>query len=259
MSTLELEIDRLSPARRPSGGVAGYHRWHNLLFAHWRVDPALMASLLPAGLSLDTFDGSAWMGLVPFRITGLRTWWAPPVPGLSAFDEINVRTYVHHKGRDPGVWFFSLDANHALAVKLARWQWKLNYYRAQMRVQRTGATMRYQATRRNQPNATAMLSARIGGLIGESEPKRPLVPGRALPGTLEHFLAERYILYSQMGASPLSQARVHHLPYRLREAELLQCNQTLTAAAGVPLEEPPCHLLYCKLARVQIFPLHAVD
>jgi hypothetical protein len=258
MSTLELSIDRQAPARRPAGGVAGYHRWHNLLFAHWRVDPGLVADLLPAGLSLDTFEGSAWIGLIPFRITGLRPWWSPAVPGLSSFDEINVRTYVHYQGRDPGVWFFTLDANHALAVRAARWLWKLNYHRAQMRVERIGATMHYQATRRDRPEFAASMSARIGGLLGENEPGRPLPAGAALPGTLEHFLMERYILYSQMGDSPLRKASVYHLSYRLREVELLACDQTLTAAAGIPLDEPPCHALYCKLARVEVFPLQAV-
>lgn len=258
MSTLEDAIDRMAPARRPAGGVAGYHRWHNLLFAHWRVDPALVADLLPAGLTLDTFDGSAWVGLVPFRITGLRPWWAPPLPGLSAFNEINVRTYVHYRGRDPGVWFFSLDANNVLAVRGARWLWRLNYYRARMKVERTGATMTYQATRRDRPEFAAHISARIGGWLGENELNRPAPAGAAIPGTLEHFLMERYILYSQMDDSPLRKASVHHLPYRLREAELLGCEQTLTAACGIPLDEPPCHAVYSKLARVEVFPLGPV-
>jgi uncharacterized protein YqjF (DUF2071 family) len=238
--------------------VAGYHRWHNLLFAHWRVDPAAVADLLPAGLTLDTFDGSAWVGLIPFRITGLRPWWSPPLPGLSSFNEINVRTYVHYRGRDPGVWFFSLDANSALAVNGARWLWKLNYYRARMKVERVGATMHYQANRRNRPEFAASITARIGGLLGENEFGRPLPAGAALPGTLEHFLIERYILYSQMGASSLRKASVHHFPYRLRQVDLLSCDQTLTAAAGIPLNEPPCHVLYSKLARVEVFPLQPV-
>ena len=105
-----------------------------MLFVHWRIEPAIIEALLPGGLTLDTWDGSAWVGLVPFAIRGLRSWWCPALPGLHAFNEINVRTYVHVRGRDPGVWFFSLDATNLLAVHAARWLWRLNYFHNRMRI-----------------------------------------------------------------------------------------------------------------------------
>ena len=118
-------IDRIAPTRLPSGPVVMYHRWVDLLFLHWPVPVEMLRPLIPAGLEIDTFEGVAYIGLVPFTMTKLRPWWGPPVPGLSNFHETNVRTYVHNKGRDPGVWFFSLDAAQSIAVKIARVFWDL--------------------------------------------------------------------------------------------------------------------------------------
>src|SRR5262245_10075958 len=101
-------------------------RWHDLLFAHWPVDPAVLRPLIPASLQIDTYDGQAWIGVVPFRMTGVRPRFVPPLPGLSAFAEINVRTYVTIEQK-PGVWFFSLDAANRLAVWAARLSYHLPY------------------------------------------------------------------------------------------------------------------------------------
>src|SRR3954452_22862335 len=106
--------------------------WHPLLFLHWVVSPEGLRPLVPAGLDLDLFEGKAYVGLIPFTMTGVRPPGLPPLGGMSRAHEVNVRTYVHHGGRNPGVWFFSLDANHLLAVKLARWLFKLNYYHARI-------------------------------------------------------------------------------------------------------------------------------
>lgn len=260
MSIVIEEMDRAAPAQRPAGRPAGYHRWHDLLFVHWRVDPELVAPLLPRGLALDTFDGSAWVGLVPFAISGLRPWWSPPVPGVSSFNEINVRTYVHHRGRDPGVWFFSLDATGLLAVKVARWWWNLNYHHTAMNVRVTGEIAHYEAARRGDGRrAEARVVAQIGSLLGAEESNRPLPPGRTLPGTLEHFLLDRYILFSQAGAGPLYRGRVHHAPYVVHEASLLACEQTLLAASGIVASDPPCHAAYCPGVEVEVFPLRRVS
>ncbi|HSG72953.1 MAG TPA: DUF2071 domain-containing protein, partial [Planctomycetaceae bacterium] len=126
------EIDRISPIIRPDEKLIGYHTWLDLLFLHWRVPADEIQALLPPELTVDTFEGDAWVGLVPFKMRKIRPWWSPPVPGISNFYETNVRTYVHHRGKDPGVWFFSLDASSSLAVSVARWRWNLNYFKATM-------------------------------------------------------------------------------------------------------------------------------
>ncbi|HVU88868.1 MAG TPA: DUF2071 domain-containing protein [Pirellulales bacterium] len=259
MATIVEEMDRAAPAERPGGRLAGYHHWHDLLFVHWRVEPDVVAPLLPRGVTLDTFDGSAWVGLVPFSISGLRPWWFPALPGVSAFNEINVRTYVHYRGRDPGVWFFSLDATNSLAVRVARWWWGLNYHRTAMNVRVTGAVAHYEAARRGGGRrAGAQLVAEIGPLLGADERDRPLPPGRTLPGTLEHFLLDRYILYSQAGDGPLYQGIVHHAPYVIHEASLLACRQTLLPANGIFGAPLPCHAAYCPGVEVEVFPLRRV-
>src|SRR5262249_33344298 len=142
------------------------------------------APLLPAPLTLDTWQGDAWVGLVPFRMSGVRPrWW----PWGSAFLETNVRTYVHLHGRDPGVWFFSLEASHWLAVKAARAGWHLNYHWAEMNFQRTGDAFRYASRRR----ATCATASRIEARVMTDMP-----PATAMAGTVEHFLVERYFLYA---------------------------------------------------------------
>jgi len=100
--------------------IAGYQSWSDLTFLHWRIEPESIQKLLPPGLTVETFDHSAWVGIVPFSMEKVRPWWAPAVPGISWFLETNVRTYVRHTNGDTGVWFFSLDANSRLAVRVAR-------------------------------------------------------------------------------------------------------------------------------------------
>ena len=175
--------DRLSPARRPEGRPAGYQRWSDLLFVHWRVPAECVAPLLPGGLTLDTWQDDAWIGLVAFRMSGVRPrWW----PWGFHFPETNVRTYVHHRGRDPGVWFFSLEATNWLAVSVARALWRLNYYLARMNVVREGDRLWYASRRRDGA------ASDVRAVVGDHPEAAPT--GYAKPGTLEHFLVERYIL-----------------------------------------------------------------
>jgi len=251
-------IDRAWPARRPAGRLAGYHCWHNLLFLHWRVAPELIAPLLPRGLELDTWDDNAWVGLVPFSISGLRPWWFPPLPGVSAFHEINVRTYVHRHGRDPGVWFFSLDATCEAAVRVARWQWHLNYVKTRMQLGRAGNAIEYNCRRPGRKTGGAHIVAEIGSPLGHDEHDRELPAGRTLPGTLAHFLLDRYILYAQRENRPLYRAQVHHVPYGVQEARLIECQESLLAANGIVVDEPPCHAAFCRRAEVEVFPLRRV-
>jgi hypothetical protein len=250
-------IDRLSATSRPPGRAIGYQRWHDLLFVHWRVSPAAIAARLPASLSVDTFDGSAWIGVVAFHMTGIRPWWLPPIPILSSFAETNVRTYVHFQGRDPGVWFFSLDAASSLAVRGARWRWHLPYHRANMQVERRDRHMQYASERLwpGQPGIGGTLKAEFGDLIGGRH--SDVTPGRARPGTLDHFLIERYSLYTQSKHGQLLRARVHHSPYPIRKAEVLLSEQTFLRPLGLDRDRPPDHVAFSEGVSTEIFPLTA--
>jgi uncharacterized protein YqjF (DUF2071 family) len=250
-------IDRIAPTRRPPGRAIGYHHWSDLLFVHWRMPAEVVRPLLPLGLTLDTWEGDAWVGLVPFYMSRVRPWWSPPVPWLSYFCETNVRTYVHREGRDPGVWFFSLDASNSLAVRIARWRWHLPYFRSQMSLERAGERASY-FSRRLWPGmagAGCDIRAVVGAPLGHEETDRPLPAGRALPGTLEYFLIERYILYAEPTPRHLLAGCVHHHPYPIREAGLEEFNETLLSAAGVSAVAPPCHAVFCDGVAVEIFPL----
>lgn len=252
-------IDRISPTLEPHRGIAGRQCWRNLAFVHWRVPSAIIEPLLPRELTLDTWEGDAWIGLVPFTMTGVRPWWSPPVPGISNFHETNVRTYVHFRGQQPGVWFFSLDAANQLACRLARWGWHLPYHYAKLDLQRKGNVIDYQGVRRQagSPSATLRMSVTIGDLIpsmGEN-----LVPGQAAPGTLEHFLAERYLLYTRSPSGRLYSGQVHHTPYPLREATLNGLEETMLAASGIAPPEPPCHVLFSDGVRVKVYGLQQLS
>ena len=218
-------IDRIAPTRRPEGArMAQRQTWETLLFLHWRVPVEALRPLIPAELEIDTFDGSAWVGLVPFTMRGVRLSWLPAVPGTSDFHETNVRTYVHCKGRDPGVWFFSLDAAAWLPAKVARTFWHLPYFYADMSLDaQADGSISYETRRRSPPPLP-------GGAKVKYRPEGEVF--HAEPGTLEHFLAERYVLYAQTGAG-LQLGRVHHPPYPLRKATVMSWEEDLLKAAGI--------------------------
>jgi uncharacterized protein YqjF (DUF2071 family) len=239
-----LEIDRVLPTHRPPGRAALRQRWAELLFLHWVVPAAALRPRLPPSLSVDTFEGQAYVGLVPFTMTGVRPVWAPPFPPVSDFHEVNVRTYVHLGGREPGVWFFSLDASNPLAVLMARVFFKLPYHLARMRLAvDAGGAVGYTSDRRGTK------SARCTVRYAPSGPARV-----APPGSLEYFLAERYVLYTQ-GRGRLYRGRVHHRPYPLQPARVEGLEETLLAAAGLtrPAQEPLAH--YAREVSAEVFPL----
>jgi uncharacterized protein YqjF (DUF2071 family) len=221
--------------------------WQELLFLHWEVEPAALQALLPPDLTLDTFEGRAYVGLVPFTMRNIRPVWSPPVPWLSHFHETNVRTYVHKDGEGPGVWFFSLDAANPVAVCLARTLWKLPYHHAKMRlsIDDTGAR-RYFTERHEKPSVGARLSWRPEG-----------DPSPAAPGTLAHFLCERYLLYAYDGRE-LRSGQVHHTPYPLQRARLLHLENTLVAEAGIPVNGSPPLIHYAAGVNVEVFGLHTL-
>ena len=238
-----MEIDRIAPTQRPVGRVAGYQRWRQLAFVHWRVPVAALRSLVPDVLAIDTFDGEAFVGIVPFTMQGVRPRWAPAVPGISSFHETNVRTYVHRDGEDPGVWFFSLDAANRLAVWIARTFWQLPYHHARMTLIAGDGELRYDSARR----ADGALFRGTCRPYGEPQP--------ATPGSLEHFLAERYILYAQKRDGTMRSGRVHHAPYPLQPARLADWDESLLAAAGIarPADAPLVH--FASGVDVEVFAL----
>lgn len=183
------------------------HRWESLLFLHWRVPIERLQPTLPRGLLADTFDGDAYIGLVPFFMRDVRFRWTPALPWLSKFQELNVRTYVHDAAGVPGVWFYSLDCNQPLAVAAARMLTGLNYVHAEMSASVAGGFVDYNCRRSGTPDV-ARYRYRGIGVERESEAE-----------SLEFFLLERYYLYARRGRS-LVRGQVSHAPYRYRDAEL---------------------------------------
>jgi len=242
----------------PPVRAVGYQKWRDLLFLHWRVAPETIQELLPPGVTVNVFDGFAWVGIVAFDMQGVRPWWFPPLPGVSAFHETNVRTYVNVDGRNPGVWFFSLDAANSLAVRVARWRWHLNYFRSKMRIERRGNRIGYSARRLwpgpSQP--TYDFVAEIGDVF---LPETCSTADTGMGETLEQFLVERYLLYTQRKNGALLRAEVRHVPYPLQTATVASCEQTLTAAAGIAVDGPPEHVIFSPGVDVDILPLEAVS
>ncbi len=212
--------------------------WSNLLFLHWRTDAGHLRPLIPAELDIDTFDGSAWVALVPFEMTDTRFRGIPPLPGLSRFYECNVRTYVRHRGR-PGVWFFSLDAQTLLPVLGGRWTWSLNYVHARFDVSLHDDRTDYRLTRRGWGPWPAA-QTRIAWTRGEAIPPSE-------PGSLEHFLTERYWLFTKRRGRIMA-GRVEHDPWPLRTATLNELDDSLIPAAGVKPEGEPIALMNDSIA-----------
>ena len=247
-------MDRIAPTVEPDQPVLLHQNWHHLLFLHWEVPAVALQHLLPPELTIDTFDGKAYVGLVPFTMTGVRPVMTPPLPWISNFHEVNVRTYVHVGGRDPGVWFFSLDASSNIAVAAARAAYKLPYFHSQIEFTATNdplTAIDFDA-HRDDEKGTKPANARI-----RYTPMDGIVTN-ASPGTIEHFLLERYILYAVDSDHRLHRARVHHQPYPMQRADLLECEDTLIWAAGIrrPEEIPLKH--YAREVNVNVYPLERV-
>ena len=243
-----MTLDRLTMRERPAGRPIMYQKWGKLLFMHWRIDEKLLRPLIPPQLEIDTFDGSAWIGVVPFTMWGIRASFLPTIPGTSAFHELNVRTYVHHRGV-PSVLFLSLDAANRLAVCGARTLYHLPYFNAQMSLAQTGNTISYSSLRNDRRGAPAEFQA--NWKIGESLPPTS-------PGSLEFFLTERYCLDCEHRGK-LYRARIHHQPWPLRLAELASINSSMIESHSLPTPEGDPLLHYCEELSVDIWPLGKVQ
>jgi uncharacterized protein YqjF (DUF2071 family) len=226
--------------------------WHHLLFLHWPVEAAKLQRLLPRELEIDTYDGQAYIGLVPFEMSNVHPSWLPHTPLQNRYDrfpEINVRTYVRHHGQNPGVWFFSLDASNLPAVIAARSWFKLPYFWSRIRVQHENNASKY-FVRRLGPRPTPAHCALEYHVEDEAAQA-------AAAGSIEEFLVERYRLYSQRGEA-LFAGQVRHHPYQLQRAKVLWLRENLVRRAGVSVRGAPPLVHYARGVDVEILPLQRV-
>jgi uncharacterized protein len=213
-----------------------FQNWCSLSFLHWRCDARILERRLPGELELDTFQRAGWIGLTPFRLSGLRALGLPPLPWLSTFPETNLRTYVRGPA-GPGIWFFSLEAASALAVLGARLSYGLPYHRARMTVRKEGRHVEYRSAR---PDAIVSVRVHVGERLDQ-------------PDALTRFLTERYRLYARH-LGRLVTAAVAHESWPLYDARLEACNQTLTRWARLPAEHAPELVHYSPGVHTRIGP-----
>lgn len=243
-----------SPRPLPSGRWVMTQRWNDLLFAHWPVPPAAVAPLIPEGLRVDTFHGSAWIGVVPFWMDRIKLRGLPPIPFTRSFPELNLRTYVRDQETGtPGVYFLSLDANNLLAVAWARTIYGLPYYWAEMRLDQRSEREFSFYSRRRAAKRPIIFKARYRGL----GPTRKLAESRS--GSLEYFLTERYCLFTRSRAGDPMRASIHHIPWPLEEAEAEIEQNDLAAAVGISLPDVDPVLHYSRRLAVYVWQLERLQ
>lgn len=238
-------LQRLAPRNRPDGIPVLHMRWDSLLFLHWRVDPAELQKTLPDGLTVDTWEGNGWVGIVPFLMRRVHPAGLPCVPWLSDFLEFNVRTYVFDRRGMPGVWFYSLLCDQPVAVELARRFFHLNYRHARLRVE--------------QPNHSYYWDSPAGFTAGFCAPP-PDEFAMAAPGTLEFFLLERYILFSADRRGRLFSGAVHHKPYEFGMVNPGTWSYAPAEAEGLRNPgRPPDHAVAALPVQVVAWPIRRID
>lgn len=272
MNRPEPAIDRSSIRTRPSGVPIMHQNWGKLLFMHWPIEAEVLRPLIPSQLSIDTFDGKAWIGVVPFTMWGIRASCLPPIPGASAFRELNVRTYVHHDGV-PGVWFFSLDAANSLAVWGARTFYHLPYFNAEMFLRQEGNAVTYSSARTDDQTYAQFFERDVEGFSADfgSDQFQNLPPAKlnmswkigeplpeSKPGSIEFFLTERYCLYA-WHRRELVRSRIWHKPWPLRTATVDACESTMIESLGIPQPQGAALLHYADSIAVDIWPLKKVS
>jgi uncharacterized protein YqjF (DUF2071 family) len=216
-------------------------RWRELLFAHWPVPIDSVRAFIPHDLEIDTYDGEAWVGIVPFRMVDVAPRGLPAPPMAGAFNEVNVRTYVRRRGR-PGVWFFSLDAGSRIAVEGARRFFHVPYLWAAMSMTRDRGAIEYRSVRRDRRAPPASLDLRY----------RPLGPVQPVePGSLDAWLTDRWRAYSMDGAGRVIRTEIRHAPWPLQPAEAEIRVESLAAALGIDLPAMPPRLAYASRVDVR--------
>ena len=220
-------------------------RWHDVLFLHWPVRPDILRPFIPRVLELDTFDGWCWIAIVPFRMSGVHPRYVP-IP--MDFPELNVRTYVRTR-RKAGVWFFSLDAANWLAVRAARWL-GMPYYDARMRVVAAGESIDYQSVREHKKTVAAEFNGSYG-------PTGPVY--LAQPTTLDHWLTERYCLFSALKPDRVVFGEIHHRQWQLQPAAVELRSNTMIEATGIkiPHGKPLCH--FSRVQEVVTWPIVPIE
>lgn len=198
--------------------------WEDLAFLHWPVESRWLQRRLPAGIEIDTFEGRAWIGITPFRMTQVRPLFCPSLPGVSTFPELNVRTYVVAEGI-PGIWFFSLDAMQRLAVRAARTLLNLPYFYAHAKIESSSQLVRWHGERRSGPTPRGRFSAGYGP-VGDVYNSRP--------GHLDYWLTERYCLYSIGRSGRLFRQAISHPAWPLQRAEVELLENSMLEADSLP-------------------------
>jgi uncharacterized protein len=247
MAVAESIAEQLQPVRAaarpwpaPAYSPCTRMYWHEMLFMHWPVNTCHLRSLVPAGLEIDTFGGQAWVGIIPFRMSGVAARWLPPIPGISRFPEVMVRTYVVVDNR-PGVWYFSLDATCRFAVFMAKCVFALPYSAARISMTRDGHWRRYRSQRCSGGKLTAELDVEY----------RPLgEPFQALAGTLDHWLTSRYCLYTSANDGGILRGEIDHPAMKLQNAQAIIHRNSMVESIGLALPDQCPRLLYAHQTRV---------
>jgi uncharacterized protein len=238
------------PRPLPTGRWAMTQRLNDLLFAHWPLPPATLAPLIPDGMQLDTFQGSAWLGVVPFWMDRIRLRGLPSIPGARHFPEINLRTYVRDPQNGmPGVYFLSIDANNLLGAAAARLLYRLPCHWAEMHHQQRSEREFAFYCRRRFTGKPVIFKARYRGL----GPSHKVSDSR--PGSLEFFLTERYCLFTIDREGQPARASIHHVPWPLEEAEAEIEQNDLPASLGIHLPSGPPVLHYSRRMALYIWQL----
>ena len=247
------EILRAAPERpwpTPARPWAMTQVWRDLLFAHWPIPATQMAALLPPGLTLDTWEGEAWVGVIPFRMTDVTLRGLPQIPPFNRLVETNVRTYVTVDDK-PGVYFFSLDADNPVMVEIARAWYHLRYFNARFTCgfpypDDPSPIVRYRVVRADR-------RARPGAFAGFYQPTGALFT--AAPGSIEEWLTARYCLYSVDGRGRVARGEIHHQPWPLQLAEAEIEVNTLAASHGLTLPDTAPLLHFAHRLDVVAWPI----